>query len=347
VSEKPGKKVYSNTMKFLHVKENSYYDVGKQIGIATKELHREFYNRFVPELPWEHLIRDSLPYLEITQKYFPHLIEEMKGLANGIEMPFERVWAFNCRDEIITSFTEKCSSVFVKTSSGWVVGHNEDDFWRGFQSGEMRSYYFMISKTISGNNMTYLACPFMLGGETVSINSSGIIQTINTLHHSNTQIGVPKNIIARAVAEADSIESVQVIFNTIKRASGYCHTLLIKNNLYCIESNAQQFEFIQTSDRFVHTNHYLGSLSLFEDNSEKNITIQRCFAIKDAISFVNTVDELKKVLQCNTRSKDSIYREGDDAVTMATTIINPDEKVIRIANENKGEKTDWLVIPTP
>ncbi|MFZ2206686.1 MAG: C45 family peptidase [Microgenomates group bacterium] len=334
-------------MQFLQIKTSSYYDAGKQIGLATKDLHHEFYRQFVPELPWEILIKESSPYLAATQKYFPYLIEEMRGLADGIGMPLERVWAFNCRDEIEGTYNEKCSSVFIKTGSGWIVGHNEDDYWRGFQESMMRTYYFMVSKSISGNNMTYLACPFMIGGETVSMNSSGIIQTINTLHHANIQVGVPKNIIARAIAGADSIEAIRTIFDTTRRASGYCHTLLVKNNLYCIESNAQQFEFIQTSNRFVHTNHYLGSLSISEDNSEKNLTIQRCAAIKDAIVTTETVEELKKVLLFNTKSDSSIYREGDGVITMATTVITPDMNTIQITNENKGEETNWRIIHTP
>lgn len=334
-------------MQYLQIKANSYYDAGRQIGIATKKLHKDFYDQFVPELPWDNLMRESLPYFEVTQKYFPHLIEEMKGLANGIEMPLERVWAFNCRDEVVDSYKEKCSSVFIKTSSGWIVGHNEDDYWKDFRSEEMRNYYFMISKSISGNNMTYLACPFMLGGETISINSSGIIQTINTLHHSDIQIGVPKNIIARAIAEVDSLDAVKNILSNTKRASGYCHNLLIKNSLHCIESNAMEFECIKISDRFVHTNHYLGTLSVSENNEENNTTIKRYIAIKDALSSIDTADELKKVLLFNTGSKGSIYREADDGVTMATTIIAPDMKVIQIANENKGEKTFWKIIPTP
>lgn len=334
-------------MQFLKVKTNSHYDAGKQIGAVTKELHQEFYRKFVPELPWETLIKESLPYLAVTQRYFPYLIEEMQGLADGIGMPLESVWAFNCRDEIEGTHNEKCSSVFIKASSGWIVGHNEDDYWRGFPEKEMRKYYFMVSKSISGNNMVYLACPFMIGGETVSMNSSGIIQTINTLHHTNIQVGVPKNIIARAIAGADSIDAIRTIFNTVKRASGYCHTLLIKNNLYCIESNAQQFEFIQTSNRFVHTNHYLGSLSTSEDNSEKNLTIQRCAAIKSAIISIDTVEELKKMLLFNTKSDNSIYREGDGVITMATTVITPDMNTIQITNENKGEGTNWRIIPAP
>jgi len=338
-----GKKVYSNSMRLLQIQANSYFDAGKQIGIATRELCEEFLSHFVSEIPWETLIKKSLPYLAETKKSFPHLIEEMRGLADGVGIPFEKVWAFNCREEVEGSYQERCSSVFVKTESGWIIGHNEDDYWGGFQENEVRDYYFIVSKYISENELTYLSCPLMIGGETVSINSSGVIQTVNTLHHSHFQVGVPKNIIARAVSEAKSIEEVVKIFTTTKRASGYCHNLLINNNLYCIESTSEQFELIQTTERFVHTNHYLGSLSTDEDEeySGKAITRERCSAIVQAIGTANSTEDLKKILFRKTESDGSIYRTGEGVITMATTIIDTKAKTFEVANNNKGEDTVW------
>ncbi len=330
-------------MHCLRIQTNSYYDAGKQIGVATKELHQSFYTKFVPGIPWKTLVSESLPYLAETKKSFPHFVEEMRGLADGIEMPFERVWAFNCRDEVESPYPERCSSVFIHTNSGWIVGHNEDDYWNGFQENEMREYYFMVSKTISGNGLTYLACPFMIGGETVSVNSSGIIQTINTLYHAHNQIGVPKNIIARAVSEAKSIEEIKGILAKTKRASGYCHNLLINNNLYCIESTENNFEFIKTTDRFVHTNYFQGLLSSAEDPGYigKDATKQRCAVIENAIQSVNAIEGLKKTLLYKTESDASIYRKGDGVITMASTIIDTQARTLQVAVENKGDKTDW------
>jgi len=333
-------------MQHLHIHANSHYEAGRQIGVATRELQLRYFKQFIPEHSWEMVIEKSLPYLMETQKAFPHLVEEIRGLAEGIGLPFENVWAFQCRDEIDKTLAERCSSVFIKTSGGWIVGHNEDDYWDGFSKNDARSYYFIVHKSIQNNSILYLACPLMIGGETVSINSSGIIQTINTLHHQDVQIGVPKNIIARALSEAKDLAEVTEIFEKTKRASGYCHTLLINDDLYCIESSEDKYEFIQTSDKFVHTNHYLGSLSVCEDplHNGKDISINRCQNIKQKIDFIQTAEELKELLQTQTASADSIYRDGEGTHTMATTVIDPKNKKIYCANENRGTTTSWMNI---
>lgn len=338
-------------MDVIEVNADSHYEAGRQLGIKTKELQQMFFARFIPECPWDVLIAKSLPFLAITEQIFPQFVLELRGLAEGIGVPFERVWAIQCRDEVLGLLkNEKCSSVFIRTDTGWLVGHNEDDFWNGFSKEEVRQLYFIVHKTIAGSSIFYLGFPSMVGGETVSLHSSGVIQTINTLHHINIQIGVPRNIIARALSEMRSLDTIQTTLSQTKRASGYCHTFLIDNTLSCIESTEASYELIDTGDRFVHTNHYLGSLSRFEESEDEGhaITLGRCSNIRQKIHAVQTVDDLKEVLHAKTDSENSIYRDGEFSITMVSVIIEVSTGTLYISNRNKGDGADWeKIIPYP
>lgn len=339
-------------MDIIEVNAESHYEAGKQIGVKTKELQQLFYAKFIPECSWDILVKQAASYLIETEKLFPHFVSELRGLALGIGVPFERVWALQCRDEVLGQLQNgKCSSVFIHTEEGWIVGHNEDDFWNGFSKEEARSLYFMVNKSIAGKSIFYLGFPFMIGGETVSINSSGTVQTINTLHHKDIQAGgVPRNIIARALCEMGSVDTIRDTLAKTKRASGYCHTFLIDNKLSCVESTETAFEFITPSDRFVHTNHYLGSLAAFEEKEDEGhfVTVERCDAIQHKIGTVKTGDELKQILHTQTNSESSIYRDGDFSRTMASVIIEVATGTVYVSNRNKGDESDWeKIIPFP
>lgn len=331
-------------MNIIDVNAESHYEAGRQIGVQTKELQQMFYAKLIPECPWDVLVAKAIPFLSATEQLFPHFISELRGLSEGIEIPFERVWAIQCRDEIVSQLeSEKCSSVFIHTDTGWLVGHNEDDYWSGFSKEEVRQLYFMVRKTIAGNSMVYLGFPFMIGGETVSIHSSGVIQTINTLHHRNIQVGVPRNIIARALSEMGSLDKIQDTLTQTKRASGYCHTFLIDNILSCIESTESAYELIDTADRFAHTNYYLGSLAEFEEKEDEGhtVTVERCDNLKQKIGTVQTIEDLKKVLHTKTVSENSIYRDGEFTITMVSIVIDVSTGILYAANRNTGDEADW------
>lgn len=338
-------------MDIIEVNASSHYEAGKQVGIKTRKIQQSFYAKLIPEYPWDVMVQRSLPFLEVTEHVFPQFVSELRGLAEGIGIPFERVWAIQCRDEILgQKQNERCSSIFIRSPGGWIVGHNEDDFWSGFSKEEARDLYFLVRKTIAGNSIFYLGFPFMIGGETISVHSSGTVQTINTLHHRDIQVGVPRNIIARALCETDSYDAVRAILSDTKRASGYCHTLLIDGTLSCIESTEKSFEFIPTSDRFMHTNHYLGSLVGSEEYEEEGyaITTKRCATIGQKIGAVATVEDLKKLLHTKTDSENSIYRDGEFSITMVSIVYDAATGMLSVANRNKDEGTDWeSIIPFP
>lgn len=334
-------------MDIIEVNAQSHYEAGRQIGMKTRELQQRFYAKFIPEYPWDVLVAKSAPFLEETERVFPHFVSELHGLSNGSGIPFDKVWALQCRDEIVGQLQNgKCSSVFIRTDRGWIVGHNEDDFWSGFSNDEARELYFMVHKTISGNSIFYLGFPFMIGGETISIHSSGVIQTINTLHHKNIQTGVPRNIIARALCEMGSLDAIRDTLARTKRAAGYCHTLLIDGVLSCVESTESSYELIKTADRFVHTNHYLGSLVEFEEREEEGhmVTVERCESIRQKVGSVETVEDLKRLLHTKSETESSIYRDGEFTRTMASVIIEVSTGILHVSTRNKGDITDWQTI---
>ena len=102
-------------MRYVEVSAKDHYEIGYRLGKLTSRLQQSFLKAFPLPQPWEHLILKSKPFLRITKKVFPQYVEEVRGLAHGASVPFDRLWVLHCLDELEhKSFIEKCSSVFVK-----------------------------------------------------------------------------------------------------------------------------------------------------------------------------------------------------------------------------------------
>lgn len=325
-------------MKIIEVDAKDHYDAGYQLGQLTAKLQHAYIDSFKPSQPWEILIRKSQPYLSATKKVFSQYIDEINGLANGAEIPFEKLWVFHCLDEILRKeFVEKCSSIFLKQENGfgYIVGHNEDwDKWT-------KDYYFMLKRTLDNKTVLELGMAGVITGGTVSVNSKGIVQAINSLHHTDFQVGTPKQIVARWLSSRESLENIKEEFPKLKRAAGYCYNLSQGAKILAIEGSAQRFEFYETRKSYTHTNHYVGILQEVEEKYVREMpSIDRYKHIRSVLPRTHTVPSLKDLLLYKTDDNSSVYRTTDTA-TVASVIFDILEKKCYVTQENRGKDTVW------
>lgn len=325
-------------MRLVEIDAKDHYEAGYQLGKLTAKLQRAFLREFPLPRPLEHLIEKSSPFLKATKRIFPQYIEEVRGLAHGASVPFEHLWVIQCIDELEhRSFVEKCSSVFVKKKNGqYVVGHNEDwDMWT-------KPYYFIQKRTVDRKTVLELGMPGVISGGTVSINSYGIIQTINTLYHTDFQIGVPRMIIARWLSGRKSIEEIKQDFPKLHRAAGYCFNICDGKRLMVIESSAKRYTFYDTEGDYVHTNHYVGDLREVEESNNGSSTPSRgrYGYITSRLPDLQSASDLKSLLLHATSDDASVYRTSETA-TVASIVFEPGAKICHVTQENSGEKTPW------
>ena len=128
----------------------------------------------------------------------------MKGYAKGAGLPFEDMYVLSLEDEVDEEFTDKCTSMI--TNSGKLFTHNED--W----DAESKNRISVIEKTIGDLSILELYYANTLGGNSVSINSNGIIIGLNSLVSIDTQMGLSKNLICRWMQEtSDPDKSIETL----------------------------------------------------------------------------------------------------------------------------------------
>jgi len=241
--------------------------------------------------------------LDITQKYFPEYIDEMRGYADGAGVSFFDLWAVSIdNDTKLKNSEHKCTSII--TNEGKLVGHNEDNNKSGLENT-----ICLVKKTLKDLTIFEIFYYSTLGGNAVGINSYGYVNAINTLEFTDTKNGIPKNILARYLAETNNpIKGINKIKN-LPRASGYNYNIVNKNGeILNIEVTQNDISMIYPASPFVHSNHRLLNPSL--DISDKGGTISRLEFAQKIVKNNMTVDELIELQSDTSNGPDkSLFNE--------------------------------------
>ncbi len=253
---------------YFEVEARTHCELGQKLGkLFGKGLLQDIQSQ-KEEGGWREKTLRATPYLNITQKIFPHLVEELHGYAEGANISFTDLWTLNMEDELDELKSDKCTTVV--TNHGKLIAHNEDWY------ADYKDTICVLKKTVGNLTVFELFYTNTLGGNAISINSHGFIQTINSLTHSDQQIGVPRDVIARWLSETSSPDTDFQRLKSIPRSAGYNHNILnLEGKIWNIECSAQSQEVIQPGYPFVHTNHFLSRLSRFEEDDNSCGTLFR------------------------------------------------------------------------
>lgn len=309
---------------YFEISSQSNWELGKKLGeIFGENLDRDL-AKLKKETTWSWKIQEARNYLQQTKKDFSQYIEELEGYAQSSNVDFLDLWTVSLEDEVY--YEDKCTSLI--SNDGKLLGHNED------QSDSEESIV-VLKKTIKDMTILELYYLHTLGGNSVSINSHGYIQAIDSLTQTDKQLGVPRNVIARWMSETRNPKEDLVKLESLNRASGFCHNILsVKEGIMNIETTAKKVKETIVTAPFVHSNNYLTELNAYEANDNSTYTFERYKSAKEYAKDRMTVEEMKVVLDNSDNGKlASIYNER----TVASIVVDLEENAayIRLAREQE------------
>ena len=226
------------------------------------------------ELTWEGAQIQSRKYLPFAEERYPKYVDEMRGIAEGANVALDDVTTLNVMEAVTTDALHltRCTSFSVneqRTADGHVLAaHNED--WVPEDEDDV---YVVSAKP--QDEPPFLAMTY--GGllPNVGFNAFGIAQLIDSVYPSDSRMGIPRLVVARAVLAARRISSAIGRTLVPHRAAGYNHMLIHESGeMYSIEVSAQRFDILHGTDGYlVHTNHYLSqSMKEVESDPEELIS---------------------------------------------------------------------------
>lgn len=271
---------------FYEISAKDNYQMGIQLGELFGDIARSTLEKKRESKTWSKKIRLSKDYYAVAQKYFSSYMEELKGYAKASRIAFEEFWPMSLEDDFDYLDVEKCTTVV--TNDGRLISHNED--WAiGAQD-----MICVLKKTIDNLTTFELFYYNTLGGSSVSINSYGYAMMINTLTHTDRQVGVPRNVISRWLSETRNPERDFERLQEIPRSLGYNHLFAnTKGEVWDIECSATKQVLIRPALPYVHANHFLSDeLKSYEENDGATGTYERYEVACDVVKERMSVDEI-------------------------------------------------------
>ncbi|MGZ3609006.1 MAG: C45 family autoproteolytic acyltransferase/hydrolase [Ktedonobacteraceae bacterium] len=207
----------------------------------------------------EAVLSHAERFMPSIAQYAPHLLDEMRGIAQGAGRDIREIVAINVRTELMYGVTRQleCTSIGINenaSTDGHIrVAQNWD--WRSTLRGTLILWALQPEE---GHDVFTLTEAGMVGK--IGINSSGLAMCINLLKSDTDHAGpaVPMHIILRRVLEdAHSVEEAVTLIKETDRCTSCFHMLVDRRGaLAGVEATpAGQYVLRSASGVLTHANH--------------------------------------------------------------------------------------------
>jgi hypothetical protein len=233
----------------------SHRELGRALGRAS---HRAVHETLLPSELWRDITHPRhgaavSRMLAKCQASLPWVVEELEGLAEGLELPFRQVFAWNSRGDLLAHCPDGCTTVVLPGQEP-CIAHNEDGL-PGFD-GDV-----FLAQLSPDGQPGFLACcyPGSLPGHTFALTESGIVQAVNNLRFNGVVPEIPRMVLGRVMLAQPSIGAIVEMLERAPASGGFHFTLAQQGDarLYSIEIGNGQVSVEMIEGPFVHANHAL------------------------------------------------------------------------------------------
>lgn len=272
------------------------------------------------KLSRESLNRRARKFEPMFARHCPHLLEEMRGLAEGAGITFEEALAVNIRGEIGNVKDGGCTAYAVKQRE-MLAGQNSD------MSPEIPPVAYVLHLKPAGKPEV-LVWTFggMIGYH--GINSAGVGHFANALGGGPAaRLAMPHYPLKRMLLECTGKDQVLDLFRRVPVASNGNYVMCDAKGVFDVEATTAGPEVLDDSGRgyIAHTNHFVCSRYAKRENFDKSWKdsfprLDRINALLEARKGAVSVEDMKRALADHSGTPTSICRHDGDSCTVASLI---------------------------
>jgi isopenicillin-N N-acyltransferase-like protein len=319
----------------------TYRELGRQHGEQASrqiEAHVESI-RSGQKLSQEQLRRLAARFGPLFERHCPHLLEEMRGLAEGAGVTLEDAMACNIRGELSSARAEGCTTYVIGRSGTAarqiIAGQNCD-----MGADAIPLAYVLHLQPLRKPEVLIWTFGGMLGYH--GMNSAGVAHFSNALGGGpRSQFGMPEYVYERMMLECSSLEQVIDLLRKIPIASNENFILCDgKGNIADVEATAGGPEILrdQGAGYLVHTNHFLCKRYATAENLKRSMAdsfprLDRIDSLIKSRYGSIKVDDIKGFLSDHSGQPASICRHGGMR-TVASLISEPARRRMHVALGN-------------
>jgi len=218
-----------------------------------------------PDLLISAFLRDT-DFVPAIKRWTPDLLDEVRGIAEGAQQPFETMLAYQLVDEIWVYFDAQdahhCSSVGVarRGDQPAIVAQNLD--LESFRHGSQT--LLRIRRTPTEPEQLVVTAAGLIGAN--GMNGGPVAVAVNTLMQlSASRDGLPVAFVVRGLLARTGERAVLDFLTSVRHASGQNYIVGVGDSVYDFEASASQvvrFQPMPGGSPVYHTNHPLANRDL-------------------------------------------------------------------------------------
>ncbi|SDI80977.1 C45 family autoproteolytic acyltransferase/hydolase [Billgrantia gudaonensis] len=233
----------------------SHFDIGLALGRRGRAAVRD---QLRHTALWQRIVTlaDSPAVARMrayTAHRFPRVMAELNGLAEGLALPLDDVFAWHCRGELLAGAPEGCTTLLLPGETP-ILAHNEDGL--PCLDGTAFLVHAMPDDQPAFLSFCY---PGSLPGHTFAMTDAGLVQTVNNLRLTGLEPEVPRMVLGRATLAQPSVTAALERLEAAPACAGFHFGLarLGEPDLTSVEFGAGQACHRPVSAPQLHANHAL------------------------------------------------------------------------------------------
>jgi len=301
-------------------------DMGRQLGEAMRdEVHGlieiivERINKGRPGRPpftYEQGLEVAASSIAPAEVYAPHMVEELRGLAEAAGVSLEQLMLINVRNQIAVALDGGCTSIAVESrasaSGTGMVAQNwdPDPAWGLFS-------IVLTRRPEGGPAHLNFTQPGIIGY--MGINERGIGVCVNTLPAPATGRGVPWYFQLRSIYEQASLDAAVAEVARGARAISINAAMMTPTGAADIEATGDAVRVLRANERgtLVHTNHCVHPdferfNADFPELIQSRPRLARAEGLLAQLESPVSLDDLKRILSDHDGFPRSICRHPND-----------------------------------
>ena len=324
----------------LYRARGTHRELGRQHGEQATRQIKAFVEMLCARQPREQFRRRAAQFQPFFDRYCPHLLEEIRGLAEGAGVTFEEAMACSIRGEMRNAPAEGCTAYVIGRRGAAerqiIAGQNSD------MGPEMIPLSYVVHLQPQGKPEVLMwTFGGMLGYH--GMNSAGVAHFENALGGGpRNRFGLPHYPAERMMLECSSLEQAINVLRKMPLASDANYVLCDgQGNIADVEATTEGPEILpdRGAGYFAHTNHYVCQRYATAENFKQSLVdsfprLDRIDSLIKSRYGSIKVDDVKQFLSDHSGSPTSICRHDSRMVTVASMISEPARRCMHVAVGN-------------
>jgi isopenicillin-N N-acyltransferase-like protein len=261
--------------------QGTHRQVGQEIGSALRPQLQRLATLIRASLPlgvsWDDMVLQTKLYLEHSRAVYPQYVDELEGMAEGAELPFEVIFLGICEElwdppawgsrgpGPARGCTDFAARGRATADGSTLLAHTND--LRPHAEEDV-----VILQIRAADEPEFLGVSVAGWGHSAGFNAAGISMTGNKVSCNDIRPGVPRLLQVRAILAARRLGEAMDACLLPQRASNYNNIVAnTEGEVYSMEGSATDCEPIYIDgDILAHANHYVSTpMRRFEADRNK------------------------------------------------------------------------------